>query len=153
MPLSIVIAGPMIKISGNTYDHKEYFKGLGGNWESKTKSWMIPNEENREKELNEYINKHKGRCGFCGESEDNRTKCAGYTEQLKHNKIKSAILASKNMGNKFEMLKNTQYCSCYFEDIHDKHGNIWRVPVICKSCDSWCYEKAELNPKLPKQSL
>jgi hypothetical protein len=148
MPLSIVVAGSMIKISGSTYNHKEYFKGLGGKWESKTKSWMIPNAENREKELNEYIKKNKKvkvrRCGFCGEPGHNRTKCEAYAEQLNKERIASAT----KIGSKFEMLKNTPHCMCSYEEV-EQCKTVWRLPVICRNCHLWCCAKARPNPAHP----
>ena len=110
MSLSIAIQGNTIKLSGKTYDHKEYIKTLGGKWDNKTKSWLISNIENREKELKDYIKSHKKvrHCGFCGESGHNRTKCEAYAEKLKQDRIES----TKKIGAKFEMLKGTPHCMC-----------------------------------------
>jgi len=154
MSLSIAIQEQTIKISGNTYDHREYFKTLGGKWDGKTKSWLIIKMDNREKELNEYIKKHKKvrRCGFCGESGHNRTKCAAYAEKLKQDKIQLAIAASKNLIPKFQMLKHTPYCSCSFEEVHEC-SKIWKVPKICTNCHLWCCGEAKANPASPNNQF
>jgi hypothetical protein len=147
MALSISITGTTMRITGNTYDHKEYFKSLGGKWESKTKAWIITNTEDRERELHEYIKKHKKvrRCGFCGEPGHNRTKCSGYAAKLRQDKIEAA----RKFGSNFEMLKSTPYCECHYEEVCDEKKNIWRIPVLCRNCHLWCCAQATPNPKCP----
>jgi hypothetical protein len=115
MSLSIAIQEKTIENSGNTYDHREYLKTVGGKWDDK------PGH--------------------------NQTKCGAYAEKLKQDNIQLAVAASKNLVQNFQMLKETPYCSCGFEEVYE-YDNIWRVPVICRNCYMWCCEKAEPNPKI-----
>ena len=149
MSLIIAIQGKTIKLSGKTYDHKDYIKTLGGKWDSKTKSWLIPNVENREKELKEYIKKHKKvrRCGVCGEPGHNRTKCAIYAKKLKEDNIEEAEAARRNPLRKFQMLKNTPHCSCDY--VLHSCIEAGLVPNICRNCHIWCCAEARPNPAHP----
>jgi hypothetical protein len=155
MALSISITGTTIKITGNTYDHKEYFKSLGGKWDSKTKSWMIPNAETNKKNINEYINKHKKirRCGFCGKPGHNRTKCVAYAKKQKEDAIKLAEAARRNPPRKFEMLKHTPYCDCNYVPYNYNKEEVGLVPNVCNRCFLWCCAKATPHPKMPNNQF
>jgi len=38
----------MVLITGNTYPHREYFRGIGGKWDSFAKGWLVPADKAEE---------------------------------------------------------------------------------------------------------
>lgn len=134
--------GTQLHLSGNTYEHREKIKSLGGIWKPDLKSWVI--EFWTEEDMSELKTLKKKRvCGWCREPGHFKPKCEKFKQHMAEEEMQKAAKRLANPGMYYKRFESLSSCKCQIVSrTIEAYDVTVEEPSTCWACRNFCCRNA-----------